>query len=108
MVYSFSIVGWFNMVSPGWFGLLQQRGRRIVVMRAAHVFMFRTGTIRLQREGGLPIQATLENRLQAGVGAGLQLDGALAGRFEPGGRVGLGQAQDSQTGPVADLGMRLA
>ena len=58
------------------FGLLQQSGRRIVVMSAAHVFMPGAGPFRLQRKGGLPIERAFQNRLQALIGAGLQLRAA--------------------------------
>ena len=96
---------WF---SPGWLVLLQQRSGRIVIMSAANVFMFRAGPVRLQRKGGLSIQPAFQNRLQALVGARLQLEGTLTGRFEPGISVCFAEAHDTQTSPVAHLGMRPA
>src|ERR1700722_9308851 len=96
------------VLSVWWLVLLQQRSGRIVVMSAANVFMFRAGPVRLQREGGLSIQTAFENRFQALVGAGLQLECALAGRFEPRMGVSFAEAHDAKTSPVAHLGMRPA
>src|SRR5580698_5102679 len=106
MVFSFSIVGWFNMFFLSVvLGLPQQRCGQVVIMGTAHIFMFRARPLRLRRESGLSVQPAFQNRLQGLVRAGLQLQGTLAGSFQPWIGVGLAQAHDSQTSPVAHLGM---
>jgi hypothetical protein len=61
-----------------------------------------------QIECGLPVERALQDRAQAGIGAGLQLQRTLTGRFEPLVGIGLGQAQDPEASAIAHLRMRLA
>src|SRR5947208_13095523 len=54
------------------------------------------------------IEAVLQDRLDRAVGAGADVEPAIAGRLEPLGAVLALQAQDAETGPVALLGVRAA
>src|SRR5947209_16232315 len=74
---------------------------------AANVLVFRARPVRLQGQGGLAVQPAFQNRLEARVGAGLQLECALAGGFEPQIGVCFAQAHNAQTSPVSHLRMGL-
>ena len=86
----------------------KKSGRRIVIIGAAQVFMAWPGLLGFPARAGLPIQRVLQNRSQALIGEGLELQGALAGGFQTFVGVGFGQAQNAQTGAVTHLRMRLA
>ena len=60
------------------------------------------------RLGRPPVEPVLEDRLDRAVGAGADLEAAIAGRLEPLGAVLARQAQDAEAGAVALLGMRPA
>jgi hypothetical protein len=69
--------------------------------------MARTGLIAARLEQELAIERVLQNRAQALIREGPQLQGALAGRFQPLVGVSLGQTQDAETRAVAHFRMRL-
>src|SRR5882672_8652308 len=52
----------------------------------------------------LAVEAGLQDRSEAGVGAGADVEGTRAGGFEPRGAVALGQAQDADAGAEACSG----
>src|SRR5215475_8408898 len=108
MACSFSMVCWLSMFVPCVRlqpALRRQLGGRIVVKRSAEIFMARTRASGSGIEQELAVQRSLQNRLQTLIGEGLQLDGALAGGFQPRLGVDLLQAQDAQTGAVSHFRM---
>ena len=80
---------------------------RIVVIGAAHVFMVGAGLIAVRLERELAIERVLQDGAQALIRASLQLESALAGRFQPLVGVGFGQAQDAEARAISHLRMRL-
>ena len=81
--------------------------RRVVLAATDMVVVLRQGQLRLLLHGNL-VEAVLENGLDRLIGAAADLEGAATGGFEPGGRVGLTQPQQPQTGAIGLLGVRLA
>ena len=54
------------------------------------------------------IEVVLEDRIERGIGLGADFQGPLAGRLQPVGPMGLGQAQDAYTRAEALFGVRPA
>ena len=65
--------------------------------------MLRAGAFRFRQEARLPVQPALKNRLQALIGTGLGCEGPLASRFQPRVGIGLGEAENAQTGAITHL-----
>ena len=81
---------------PWFWSLLQQGCGRIVIRSAPDVFMLRAGLVLFRLEGQLAVEGALQDGAQAGIGAGLELQRALAGSFEPLVGVCLGQTQNPE------------
>src|ERR1022692_5075363 len=77
-----------------------------VVAGAADVAVARVGTCGMGLGQGLVVQGVLQDRLDAAVGAGPQVQGTGAGRLDPPGPGPAGQADDAQGRAVALLGGR--
>ena len=70
--------------------------------------MCRTRPAGLDVDRGLLIERPLEDRAKTRVGAGLELESTLTGRFQPRDRVGLPQPHDPEAGAIAHLRVRFA
>src|SRR5207244_11973279 len=70
--------------------------------------MLRTGALRFRREARLSVQASLEDGFQTSIGTSLCCQGVSTGRFQSRVGIGLGQAENAQTGAIAHLRMRFA
>src|SRR5882672_6496298 len=109
IVWSFSSVGWFNIVRflMGEVWLLQGR-RRIVVIGATQIFVVRTRSLWLGLDSELFVEGAFQNRLQTLIGTSLKLESPLAGSFQPLGRVGFSKTHDAERSAITHLRMRLA
>src|SRR4029077_2265847 len=70
--------------------------------------MLRAGALQLRREVRLSVQTSLEDGSQTLIGTCLCCQGVSTGRFQSRVGIGLGQAQNAQTGAIAHLRMRFA